>query len=86
MTGHTGANNPNYIESMKFFILAASALFLTACKKDCRENVRLGDFEYSQNNYARAEKLYKEAWATDSVACADVAERLTNLRRFLPSP
>jgi hypothetical protein len=61
-----------------------SALFLTGCKKDCRESVRLGDFEYSQKNYARAEKLFLEAWAIDSTACADVAERLDNVRRFLP--
>ena len=72
---------------MKTLLIVGFGLILVGCgKKDCREKVRLGDFEYSQNNYARAEKLYKEAWATDSVACADVAERLTNLRRFLPSP
>jgi hypothetical protein len=70
---------------MKLLALAASALFLTACGgKDCRESVRLGDFEYSQKNYARAEKLFQEAWAIDSTACADVAERLDNVRRFLP--
>jgi hypothetical protein len=71
---------------MKFFILAGMAPFFVACGgKDCRESVRLGDFEYSQNNYARAEKLYKQAWATDSVACADVTPRMENLRRFLPA-
>jgi hypothetical protein len=70
--------------SMKLTILVF-AMVLVACDgKDCRESVRLGDFEYSQNNYARAEKLYKEAWATDSLACADVSDRMENLRRFLP--
>ena len=71
---------------MKFLILTALSLLVTACgKKDCREAVRLGDFEYSQNNYTRAEKLYKEAWTTDSVSCADVSDRMENLRRFLPA-
>jgi len=70
---------------MKSLIMAGLAFILTACgSKDCRENVRLGDFEYSQNNYARAKKLYQQAWATDSVACADVADRMANLKRFLP--
>jgi hypothetical protein len=67
------------------FLLTGIALILFGCgKKDCREAVRLGDFEYSQNNYARAETLYRKAWATDSTACADVADRLENLKRFLP--
>ena len=71
---------------MKTLLIAVFSLLLVGCgKKDCRESVRLGDFEYSQNNYVRAEKLYKEAWATDSLACADVTERMTNLRRFLPA-
>ena len=72
---------------MKILIITAFGLLLVGlvgCKRDCREAVRLGDFEYSQNNYARAEKLYKEAWMTDSVSCADVAERLENLKRFVP--
>ena len=70
---------------MKLIILVGMGLLLAGCgKKDCRESVRLGDFEYSQNNYKRAEKLYKEALALDPVACADVNERMENLRRFLP--
>jgi hypothetical protein len=65
-------------------VCSLAATFIASCGgKDCRESVRLGDFEYSQNNYERAEKLYREAWAADSVACADVADRLENLRRFL---
>ena len=70
---------------MKMLLIAGFALLFLGCgKKDCRESVRLGDFEYSQNNYKRAEKLYREAWAVDSVGCADVSERMENLRRFLP--
>ena len=73
------------LKPMKTILIAGLALVLAGCgKKDCREAVRLGDFEYSQNNYKRAGKLYKEAWATDSVACADVADRMENLRRFIP--
>ena len=71
---------------MKMLWILGFGLLLAGCgKKDCREAVRLGDFEYSQNNYKRAEKLYKEAWATDSVACADVTDRMENIRRFLPN-
>ena len=70
---------------MKLLVLVGFGLFLMGCgKKDCRESVRLGDFEYSQNNYKRAENLYKDALATDPVACADVNDRMENLRRFLP--
>jgi hypothetical protein len=67
------------------FILALGAcsiLLLSACARDCREDVRLGDFEFSQGNYERAEKLFRQALETDSVACADVRERLQNPRRF----
>ena len=42
--------------------LAALSLLLAACGRDCREDVRLGDFEFSQGNYERAEKLYRQAW------------------------
>lgn len=65
-------------------IAVCSIAFLAACGRDCREDVRLGDFEFSQGNYARAEKLYRQAWEADSVSCADVRDRLGNTRRFPP--
>ena len=65
-------------------LIAGSSLLLAACGRDCREDIRLGDFEFSQGNYARAEKLYRQAWEADSVSCADVRDRLGNTRRFPP--
>lgn len=60
----------------------ACAGLLTACGQNCRETVRMGDFEFSQGNYPRAEKLFAEAWAADSAACPDAADKLENARRF----
>ena len=65
------------------FAVAASAGLLAGCGADCRETVRLGDFEFSQGNYPRADKLYAEAWAADSLKCADAREKRERLQPFL---
>jgi hypothetical protein len=56
------------------------SLILVGCGTNCRETVRMGDFEFSQGNYARAEKLFAEAWAADSAACPDAREKLEKAR------
>lgn len=69
--------------SMKAFILILPAALLIGCGTNCRETVRMGDFEFSQGNYARAEKLFAEAWAADSAACPDAPAKRANALRFL---
>ncbi len=66
-------------------VLCASCalLALAACKPDCRESVRMGDFELSQGNYARAEKLYGEALRADPARCADAEGKRANARRLM---
>jgi hypothetical protein len=62
---------------------AALALGVSACGTNCRETVRMGDFEFSQGNYARAEQLFARALAEDSAACPDAREKQANALRFL---
>ncbi len=59
------------------FLVSISAL--AGCKKDCRETVRLGDFEYSQGNYANAAKRYAQALREDP-ACYNVEAKLKDAR------
>lgn len=59
-----------------------AALLLTACKEDCSGPARLGDFEYSQGNYANAIKQYEKALRTDA-KCGVVADKLAEARRKL---
>jgi hypothetical protein len=69
--------------SARLLIVVFFPALLFACGSNCRETVRMGDFEFSQGNYPRAEKLYAEAWAADSLACPDAREKLGNTRRFM---
>ncbi len=64
-------------------VAGALALALSGCGKDCRETLRMADFEMSQGNYVRAEKLYEEALEMDSQACADAEQKLVNLRMLM---
>jgi hypothetical protein len=52
---------------------------LAGCGKDCREAVRLGDFEYSQGNYANAAKRYEQA-LRDDPKCYNVEAKLKDAR------
>jgi hypothetical protein len=69
--------------SARLFIAVFFPALLFACGSNCRETVRMGDFEFSQGNYVRAEKLFAEAWAADSLKCPDAGEKLENTRRFM---
>jgi hypothetical protein len=66
----------------KLLILPLLGVFI-ACKPDCRESVRMGDFEFSQGNYIRAEKLYGDALRADPARCADAEGKRANALRFL---
>ena len=59
--------------------IAGLALLVLACGPDCFEIKRLGDFEYSQGNYANAIRHYERALAADS-ACAGVKEKRAEAR------
>jgi hypothetical protein len=43
----------------------------------------MGDFEFSQGNYIRAEKLYGDALRADPARCADAEGKRANALRFL---
>ncbi len=70
---------PLFVLPLAFGLLLA----LSGCKPDCRESVRLGDFEYSQGNYVRAEKLYAEALEADPARCADAGAKRANALRLM---
>lgn len=61
-------------------LLAAGGLLAAGCGQDCFEHKRLGDFEFSQGNYANAIRHYERALDADS-ACAGVKEKLEDARR-----
>lgn len=56
---------------------------LTGCGKDCRALMRDAEFEFTQRNFARAEKLYAEAYKADPRACADAEDRRGEALKFL---
>jgi cytochrome c-type biogenesis protein CcmH/NrfG len=58
----------------------ALAAFPAACKRDCGETARLGDFEFSQGNYANAVKRYEQALREDP-KCYNVEGKLAEARR-----
>lgn len=61
-------------------VVVVAGLVLSGCGTNCRETVRMADFEMSQGNAARAERLYEDALRQDPAACADAREKLENLR------
>jgi outer membrane protein assembly factor BamE (lipoprotein component of BamABCDE complex) len=70
----------NGVRMLMLCAAGALALALSGCGKNCRETVRMADFEMSQGNYVRAEALYEEALKMDSEVCADAEQKLVNLR------
>ncbi|GEM_PF-2099582 len=59
------------------FVLSLS---LAACKEDCSEAARMGDFEFSQGNYVNAVKQYEKALRADA-KCGVVGEKLAEAKR-----
>jgi lipopolysaccharide biosynthesis regulator YciM len=60
-------------------VAAVWGLAMAGCKKDCREAVRLGDFEFSQGNYANAAKRYEQALRQDP-GCYNADAKLKEAR------
>ena len=58
----------------------AGLLLLGACKQDCSEPARMGDFEFSQGNYTNAIRHYDKALKADA-NCGIVGEKLEEARR-----
>ena len=59
---------------------AALTLALAGRKADCGKSVKLGDFEFSQGNYANAVKRYEQA-LRDDPNCYNVEGKLVEARR-----
>jgi hypothetical protein len=68
---------------MKILMLISLSALLFGCSTNCRETERMGDFEFSQGNHARATKLYDEAWEADSTACPEAGAKAENARLML---
>lgn len=58
----------------------AGLLALAACKQDCSEAARMGDFEYSQGNFTNAVRHYEKALKADA-NCGIVAQKLADAKR-----
>jgi hypothetical protein len=67
---------------MVFPVLVVAGL-LVGCGKDCREMMRGAEFEFQQRNFARAEKLFDEAYKADPAKCPDAQDRRAEALRFL---
>ncbi|MDB5047684.1 MAG: hypothetical protein JWO30_755 [Fibrobacteres bacterium] len=61
-------------------ILAVGLLLLAGCKEDCSQAARMGDFEFSQGNYANAIRQYEKALRADA-KCGVVGEKLAEAKR-----
>jgi lipopolysaccharide biosynthesis regulator YciM len=57
----------------------AVSLLLIACKQDCSEAARMGDFELSQGNYTNAIRHYERALKADA-NCGIVAQKLADAK------
>ncbi|HKP96806.1 MAG TPA: hypothetical protein VJ385_13695 [Fibrobacteria bacterium] len=60
--------------------MLSAALLLAGCKEDCSRAARMGDFEFSQGNYANAIKHYEKALRADA-KCGVVGEKLAEAKR-----
>jgi hypothetical protein len=73
---------PHRIVPLTVTLLVTSVLF-SACGKDCREMMRGAEFEFQQRNFARAEKLFDDAYKADPAQCPDAKDRRAEALRFL---
>jgi lipopolysaccharide biosynthesis regulator YciM len=60
--------------------ILAAGLLLAGCKEDCSQAARMGDFEFSQGNYANAVRQYETALRADA-KCGVVGEKLAEAKR-----
>jgi tetratricopeptide (TPR) repeat protein len=75
-----GKNRGRALKACGWAVGLSLAAFPAACKRDCGETVRLGDFEFSQGNYANAIKRYEQALREDP-ECYNVEGKLAEARR-----
>ncbi|MEO7776936.1 MAG: hypothetical protein ABIY63_05355 [Fibrobacteria bacterium] len=58
---------------------------MLACREDCSQAARLGDFEFSQGNYPNAIRHYEKALRIDA-KCGVVADKLAEAKRKASPP
>jgi hypothetical protein len=63
-------------------LVLAGVTGLAACKEDCSQAARMGDFEFSQGNYANAVKQYEKALRADA-KCGTAGEKLAEAKRLM---
>jgi|GEM_PF-4750377 len=59
------------------------ALLLGGCGTDCRKTMRDAEFEFTQRNFARAEKLFADAYKQNPAKCADAESRRAEALKFM---
>lgn len=62
------------------WLAVVTALVFSACRQDCSEEARAGDFEASQGNYVNAIKHYERALKVDA-HCGVVQDKLDEAKR-----
>ncbi len=72
--------------TIKEFTICAITLFiilfsfgLNACRQDCSEEAKMGDFEFSQGNFKNAVKHYERALKIAS-PCGTVSEKMESAK------
>jgi hypothetical protein len=58
----------------------ALGLWLSGCREDCSEPAKMGDFEFSQGNYANAIRHYERALTIES-PCGAVKAKLEDAKK-----
>jgi hypothetical protein len=53
---------------------------VSACREDCAESARMGDFEFSQGNYVNAIRHYEHAISVEA-NCGVVKDKLAEAKR-----
>lgn len=66
----------------KELVLLSVIFSFLACKQDCSEAARMGDFELSQGNIPNAIRNYEKALKADA-NCGVVADKLAEAKRKL---
>ena len=66
------------------WVLLGMGLLVLACRQDCSEAARMGDFELLQGNYANAIRHYERALKIDS-NCGVVKDKLEEAKRKVGS-
>jgi hypothetical protein len=78
--GMQQGRRPARMPATGWMLAAGLGLLFAGCRRDCGETARMGDFEFSQGNYANALKRYEQALRMDP-HCHIAGDKLAEARR-----